>query len=207
MGIISVIIIFICICVDNMVCANMSAMKMNPERKSIFSIKLALSFAIFNGIFNKAGKKLLGIEKPEFDVGTDALRTPFENLLKQEKLAKNLDDKATEALRKKLSAFKFGKVVASTLMAIAFVGFILPKIYQGITDKIMKKEYGRAIALPYFFVTSFACRGISFAPKPHSFKVGGMKYEKEIVGSFICRAYPWLVVCLSVYARRGAGWK
>ena len=95
---------------------------------------------IFNSIGNKIGKHLLGVEKPEFDVGTDALRTPFENLLKQEKLTKNLDDKATEALRKKLSAFKFGKVVASTLMAITFVGFVLPKIYQGITDKIMKKE-------------------------------------------------------------------
>ena len=51
MGIISVIIIFICICVDNMVCANMSAMKMNPEQKSIFSIKVALFFAAFNALF------------------------------------------------------------------------------------------------------------------------------------------------------------
>jgi len=48
MGIISVIIIFLCICVDNMVCANMSAMKMSPEQKSVFSIKVALSFAAFN---------------------------------------------------------------------------------------------------------------------------------------------------------------
>ena len=95
---------------------------------------------IFNGIFNKAGKKFLGIEKPEFDVGKDALRTPFENLLKQEKLAKNLDDKALKSLEKKLSTFKFGKVVASTLMAIVFVGFILPKLYQGMTAKLMKKE-------------------------------------------------------------------
>ena len=51
MGIISVIIIFICICVDNVVCANMSAMKMTPEQKSVFSIKVALAFAIFNALF------------------------------------------------------------------------------------------------------------------------------------------------------------
>ena len=95
---------------------------------------------IFNGIFNKAGKKFLGIEKPEFDVGNDALRTPFENLLEKEKLAKGLDDKATEALRKKLSTFKFGKVIASTLLAIAFVGFVVTKFYQAVTKKLMKKE-------------------------------------------------------------------
>lgn len=47
MGIISVIIIFVCICVDNMVSANMSAMKMT-EGKSAFSIKMALFFAGFN---------------------------------------------------------------------------------------------------------------------------------------------------------------
>ncbi len=48
MGIISVIIIFICICVDNMVSANMSAIKMTKENKSIFSVKMALAFTIFN---------------------------------------------------------------------------------------------------------------------------------------------------------------
>lgn len=47
MGIISVIIIFICICVDNMVSANMSAMNITTDR-SVFSIKLALFFAGFN---------------------------------------------------------------------------------------------------------------------------------------------------------------
>jgi len=51
MGFISVILIFLCICVDNMVCANMSAMKMDAEKKSIFSIKTALFFAGFNALF------------------------------------------------------------------------------------------------------------------------------------------------------------
>ncbi len=51
MGIISVTIIFLCICVDNMVSANMSALKMTNEKKSIFSIKMALFFAGFNGLF------------------------------------------------------------------------------------------------------------------------------------------------------------
>ena len=51
MGIISILIIFVCIFVDNMVSANMSAMKMEKENKSVFSIKTALFFAGFNGLF------------------------------------------------------------------------------------------------------------------------------------------------------------
>ncbi|MCQ2411031.1 MAG: manganese efflux pump MntP family protein [Elusimicrobiaceae bacterium] len=51
MGIVSVIIIFVCICVDNMVSANMSAMKMEAKKKSVFSIKMALFFAGFNALF------------------------------------------------------------------------------------------------------------------------------------------------------------
>lgn len=51
MGIIAVILIFVCICVDNMVCANMSAMKLEPESRNVFSIKMALFFAGFNALF------------------------------------------------------------------------------------------------------------------------------------------------------------
>lgn len=51
MGIITVTVIFLCICVDNMVSANMSAMKLTSENKSIFSIKMALFFTAFNGLF------------------------------------------------------------------------------------------------------------------------------------------------------------
>lgn len=50
MGIIAVIIVFICICVDNMVSANMSALKMTKEKKSIFSVKMALFFAGANAV-------------------------------------------------------------------------------------------------------------------------------------------------------------
>ena len=51
MGIIAVSIIFLCICVDNMVSANMSAMKMSPEKKSVFSVKMTLFFSCFNALF------------------------------------------------------------------------------------------------------------------------------------------------------------
>ncbi len=55
MGIIAMIIIFICLCTDNMVTANMSAMKMDLKTKSIFSIKAALFFAGFNALFFTIG--------------------------------------------------------------------------------------------------------------------------------------------------------
>ena len=50
MGIIAVTIIFLCICVDNMVSANMSSIKMKTDVKNIFSIKLAVFFAAFNAL-------------------------------------------------------------------------------------------------------------------------------------------------------------
>ena len=55
MGLIAVIIIFICLCTDNMVTANMSAINMEPKTKSVFSIKAALCFAGFNGLFFTIG--------------------------------------------------------------------------------------------------------------------------------------------------------
>ncbi len=55
MGMIAVIIIFLCICVDNMVSANMSSMKMTLEKKNVFSIKMALFFSGFNGLFFALG--------------------------------------------------------------------------------------------------------------------------------------------------------
>ncbi len=50
MGLLSVLIIFICICMDNMVSANMSVAKMTKENKSVFSIKMALFFTGANVI-------------------------------------------------------------------------------------------------------------------------------------------------------------
>ena len=48
MSIYAIILVFICICVDNMVSANMSATRMSVEDKSVFSIKMALFFTGFN---------------------------------------------------------------------------------------------------------------------------------------------------------------
>ena len=55
MGLISVLIVFICICVDNMVSANMSSAKMTKENKTVFSVKLALFFTGANVVLFGVG--------------------------------------------------------------------------------------------------------------------------------------------------------
>ncbi len=55
MGLVAVIIIFICLCTDNMVTANMSAMNMELKTKSVFSIKAAFYFAGFNALLFTIG--------------------------------------------------------------------------------------------------------------------------------------------------------
>lgn len=55
MGIIAVTIIFLCICVDNMVSANMSASKLTPQHRNVFSIKAALMFTLANVLLFSLG--------------------------------------------------------------------------------------------------------------------------------------------------------
>lgn len=94
---------------------------------------------MFNALGNKIGEHVLKLPTTEFDVGKDALRTPFNNLV--EDLGKTCSDKkALDALTKKLAVFKTTKTVLSTILAVGFIGFALPKINQAITEKLMKKQ-------------------------------------------------------------------
>ena len=60
MGILIIILIFICIGVDNMVSANMSAMKITTANRSVFSVKLATFFTLFNALWYFIGYVLSG---------------------------------------------------------------------------------------------------------------------------------------------------
>lgn len=94
---------------------------------------------IFNKIGNFIGKKFLNIKNTEFDVGKDALRTPFQNL--EASIAKESKNPAkAQALTKKLAVFKFTKIVTSAVLAIGFVGFVLPKINQAVTERLMGRN-------------------------------------------------------------------
>lgn len=93
---------------------------------------------IFNSLGNKFGAHVLKLPTTEFDVGKDALRTPFKNVV-GDLAKKTTDSEALKKLEKKLAVFKFSKIILSTLLATGFVGFALPKINQAITRKIMHR--------------------------------------------------------------------
>ena len=94
---------------------------------------------IFNKIGDKIGTHILKLPTTEFDVGKDALRTPFNNLV-CDLSEKVTDAEAMKKLEKKLAVFKFSKIILSTLLATGFVGFALPKINQAITKKLMQND-------------------------------------------------------------------
>lgn len=94
---------------------------------------------IFNNIGNKVGKHVLKVPETEFDVGKDALRTPFNNLI-ADLPKKGIPTEKLAGVEKKLAVFKFSKIILSTLCATAFVGFILPKINQALTRALKKKD-------------------------------------------------------------------
>ena len=61
MSILVMILIFICIGVDNMVSSNMSAMKITASNRSTFSVKLGLFFTMFNALWYLIGYVLSGL--------------------------------------------------------------------------------------------------------------------------------------------------
>lgn len=85
------------------------------------------------GTMNKLGDKLVGqiLKKPgaNFDVGTDkVLRTPFENFMK-----KNMPNGFSS---KQVALIKGAKVLTSIILTNLFIGFVVPKVNQGITKKL-----------------------------------------------------------------------
>ena len=90
----------------------------------------------FNSLGNKFGKKVLKLFNTTFDVGKDALRNPFDNLTGDIKSKFNSD--TAKSMIRKLAIFKFTKIILSTLLSTSIIGFILPKINQAITAKLMQ---------------------------------------------------------------------
>ena len=66
---------------------------------------------LYNFLGNKIGEKIFKLPIYDFDTGKDALRTPFKNLSK--KIKNGMSDAAkAEKLIKKISVFKFSKIIA-----------------------------------------------------------------------------------------------
>lgn len=93
---------------------------------------------LFNKLIDKfVGKKIYKLPETDFDTGKDAMRNPVKNYLK--KFAQDLKFKPEKA-EKVIAGYKFGKVITSILLANCLVGLVLPKVNQGITKHIMKKN-------------------------------------------------------------------
>lgn len=88
-----------------------------------------------NWLFEKLGQKLLGLPNKNVDIAHDQTRNPLKKYLARE-LKKN-GEPISESL---MAKFKFTKVIASVLIANAFIGFILPKINQSITRSYHKND-------------------------------------------------------------------
>ena len=83
----------------------------------------------FNKLGDMAGQKYFGLNElkdMKFDAAEDAVRKPFKNFVQ-----KNV--KNSRITENKLTAFKFGRTMASILLANAIIGFVVPKINQRIT--------------------------------------------------------------------------
>ncbi len=81
---------------------------------------------VLNKVGDFIGKNIMGLKDLDIDVGEDALRRPFKDLVTDKKTA--------------TAAFKFGKIFGSAALSTLFIGFVLPKITQKITASSLKKD-------------------------------------------------------------------
>lgn len=109
--------------------------------ESVGAVFWLFGVKMFNKLGDSFGKHFLKIPVTEFDVGKDALRTPFENVT--EDLAKKSGqvEKGIKTISKEaLAGFKFGKIILSVIAATSFIGFVVPKINQSITRKVISRN-------------------------------------------------------------------
>ena len=87
----------------------------------------------FDFLITKIGKiqKKTGLKDFNFDTGKDNVRKPFEYV------TQNIKNPST---KKMIATLKFSKIVASAALAVGFMGFVLPKLNQNITKKMLNKQ-------------------------------------------------------------------
>lgn len=90
----------------------------------------------FNKINDKIGKKILNMKTANFDIGKDKARDTVGNFIHNETNIKT-GAKFTES---QIATFKATKLIASILMANAMIGFVVPKINQGITRFLHRND-------------------------------------------------------------------
>lgn len=101
----------------------------------LFGVKM------FNKLGDAFGKHVLKLPFTEFDVGKDALRTPFENVADaMAKMGAQNGGKVRQISKNALAGFKFGKIITSVIAATTLIGVVMPKINQALTKKIVEKS-------------------------------------------------------------------
>ena len=81
-----------------------------------------------NWLGDKIVAKVLKSNGKNFDVGKDKLRTPFDNFMR--KIAPK------KFSQTQVACIKSAKVLTSIVLANLFIGFVVPKVNQGLTKKI-----------------------------------------------------------------------
>ena len=81
-----------------------------------------------NWLGDKVVAKIMKSNGKNFDVGKDSLRTPFDNFMK--KIAPK------KFSQTQVACIKSAKVLTSIVLANLFIGFVVPKVNQGLTKKI-----------------------------------------------------------------------
>lgn len=100
---------------------------------------------MFGNLFDKLGRKFLKIPKKMPDVGRDAVRTPFDNFIAHASDKLKLTPDKAEQIKKNLARYSVGKTAASIITACLFIGYVVPKLNQGIT----KHLFGRMNAADF----------------------------------------------------------
>ncbi len=81
-----------------------------------------------NWLGDKVVARILKSNGKNFDVGKDKLRTPFDNFMK--KIAPK------KFSQTQVACIKSAKVMTSIILANLFIGFVVPKVNQGLTSKL-----------------------------------------------------------------------
>ena len=114
-------------------------------RERITEESLAAVFWLFGAtmaaaLFDKIGQKFMKIPKNMPDVGRDNIRSPFNNFINKEVSGiLQMSSKQKETVKNKLARFSVGKTFASLITACLFIGYVVPKLNQGITKHIFGK--------------------------------------------------------------------
>lgn len=107
--------------------------------ESLAAVFWLFGATMFGKLYSKLGEKFLKIPENMPDVGRDATRTPFNNFVSKISKSLHFTPEKRDALKNSLAKYSVGKTAASLITACLFIGYVIPKVNQGITKYIFGK--------------------------------------------------------------------